>query len=158
MILLVERVRAAEVFAAGDLLGRIGTGLLVQVGFARGDRHIPGIVRLAARRLLALRLFPDARGRLSRDVAAADAEILLVPAFVLAARASGSGRLDLATVEPAELARPLFEDLVKELRTLWPDRVEAGRFGAAMTLRVEHDGPVPYLLRLERTQADPGCE
>jgi D-tyrosyl-tRNA(Tyr) deacylase len=153
MILLVERVREARVSSAGETLGVIGPGLLVQVAFLRGDS--PKLLPEAARRLLALRIFPDERGRLVRGCIEAGRGVLLVPAFVLAAEAATGGRLDFAAAEAPASARGLFECLLAALEERCPGRVAHGRFGAAMTIYAEHDGPVPFVLRLVEKAPSP---
>ncbi len=152
MIVLVERVRAATVSSGDEILGAIGRGLLVQVGFARGDGG-EGLTR-AARRILSLRIFPDERGRFARDCLATGAGILLVPAFALAAEAATSGRLDLGSAESPAVARALFERLRATLEACHPGCVASGRFAAAMTIRAEHDGPVPFVLCLPPSSAE----
>jgi len=152
MILLVERVREAMVSSGGELLGSIACGLLVQVAFLCGDS--PALVPEAAHRLLALKIFPDERGRLVRDCVEAGRGVLLMPAFVLAAEAATGGRLDFAAAEAPASARGLFERLLAALEERYPGRVAHGRFGAAMTIYAEHDGPVPFVLRLAEEAPD----
>ncbi len=149
MIFLVERVRAAAVRCGSETLGAIGPGLLVQVGFVREDTDV--LVGEGACRLLTLRVFPDRSGRLASACAESAAEILLVPAFVLTAEAAASGRLDFGAAAPAGRARELFERLRERLEHLHTGRVASGRFGAAMQIAAEHDGPVPFVCRLTAT-------
>jgi D-aminoacyl-tRNA deacylase len=84
--LLLQRVTRAEVrhadgADAGETVGRIERGLLVLVGVAPGDGADE--VAWAAGKLLALRVFPDATGKMNLDVVAAGGGLLVVSQFTL---------------------------------------------------------------------------
>lgn len=139
MKVVLQRVAEARVDVAGDLVGRIGPGLLLLAGFAPGDE--PAVVRAAAQRLLAYRIFPDAQGRMNRDVRQAGGGVLAVPNFTLEADTRRGLRPSFASAAPPEQARVLFGEFVAALGESGLE-VASGRFGADMQVRLLNDGPV----------------
>jgi len=91
MIGLLQRVSEARVAVAGEVVGEIGTGLMVLVAVERGDTPLQA--RRLAQRLVAYRVFPDAAGRMNLDLRAVGGALLLVPQFTLAADPAGLFRI-----------------------------------------------------------------
>jgi D-tyrosyl-tRNA(Tyr) deacylase len=154
MRVVVQRVRSASVWVVeepsaeaveptGREVARIGTGLAVLVGFAAQERPEGG-VRLIDR-LLKLRVFDDANGRLNRSLPDVTGELLLVPQVTLTASLDKGHRPSFHTAAAPETARVLFEQLLQTARARYA-KVAAGIFQARMMLRVEHDGPVTLVL------------
>ncbi len=139
MKVVLQRVAQARVDVAGELVGRIGPGLLLLAGFAPGDE--PAQVRAAAQRLLAYRIFPDEQGRMNRDVRQAGGGVLAVPNFTLEADTRRGLRPSFASAAPPAQAQPLFEEFLAALRASGLD-VASGRFGADMQVQLVNDGPV----------------
>jgi D-aminoacyl-tRNA deacylase len=135
---LVQRVREASVSVAGAEVSRIGPGLLVLVGVKRGDG--PEQADRIARKLLALRVFPDAQGRMNLDVGQADGEILCVSQFTLYGDARRGNRPSFVEAAPPEQAEPLYERLRAALEA------QGGVFGVSMAVSSVNDGPVTLLL------------
>ncbi len=147
MIGLVQRVLEASVSVVenGDLrrVADIGAGLLVLVGVQREDSEREA--EELARRLLNFRLFDDADGRMNLDVGQAAGSLLVVSQFTLAADTRKGRRPGFSTAAPPELAKPLFESVVANVRQTHPD-VQTGCFGAHMRVALVNDGPVTFLL------------
>jgi D-aminoacyl-tRNA deacylase len=143
--LVLQRVRRAEVRVGGEVVGRIGRGLLALVGVVPGDT--PATSAAAADRLAGLRCFDDAAGRMNLDAAAVAAAFLVVSQFTLAADLSRGRRPSFTGAAPPEAAAPLVEALVGELRRRGLV-VETGRFGAAMEVELVNDGPVTFVLEV----------
>lgn len=135
---VVQRVRSASVTVEGERIARIGTGLLVLLGVARGDEE-DGADRLA-RRLLALRVFEDERGRMDRSVADAGGQILCVSQFTLLADTGRGNRPSFAAAAPPAEAEALYERVREALGA------QGGRFGSRMTVELENDGPVTLVV------------
>jgi D-aminoacyl-tRNA deacylase len=133
---LVQRVGRASVRVEGEPLAAIGPGLLVLLGISRSD-EAHDAERLA-RRVLALRVFPDAAGNMNEALGAR--EILCVSQFTLYADTRRGNRPSFVQAAPAEQAQPLYE--------LFCDRCGAarGRFGAHMEVELVNDGPVTVTL------------
>ena len=143
MIGLLQRVREASVTVEADVVGRIGTGLLVLVGVRRGDTEAD--VERLLERLLTYRVFEDDAGRMNRALRDTEGGLLLVPQFTLPADTRKGTRASFTpAAAPAEAER-LFELLVTRARTAWP-HTAAGRFGADMQVALVNDGPVTFWL------------
>lgn len=146
MIALVQRVSSARVEIAGRVVGAIERGLLVFVcAEPNDDDAIAG--RLVAK-LLKLRVFADAAGKLNLDLGAVGGGLLLVSQFTLAADTSSGNRPGFGGAALPELGRPLFERVVAAAR-IAHSPVACGEFGADMQVHLVNDGPVtiPVVVR-----------
>ncbi|QOC22282.1 D-tyrosyl-tRNA(Tyr) deacylase [Wenzhouxiangella sp. AB-CW3] len=146
MIGLIQRVSGASVDSEGERLGSIGPGLLVLVGFRKGDRseRIPRFVE----RLINYRVFPDEAGRMNRSLQDIGGGLLLVPQFTLAADTNSGNRPSFTPAAPPEEGRALFDQVLERAASIWP-HTAAGRFGADMQVRLVNDGPVTFWIEVE---------
>jgi len=141
---VVQRVSRASVTVGGEVIGEIGAGLLVLLAVGREDDEAAG--RWIAEKLLKLRAFEDAAGRMNRNVAEAGGAILVISQFTLYSDLTKGNRPGFDAAAPPETAAPLFERTVDFLRTASQVPVATGRFGAAMAVSLVNDGPVTFLL------------
>ena len=141
---VIQRVAGATVTVDGEAVGSIGTGLLVLLGIGRSDDE--AAVRWFADKLLKLRVFEDAQGRLNRTVAEAGGGILVVSQFTLYGDLTRGNRPGFDGAAPPETAEALYEAAVRYLRAVSPVPVEMGRFRASMQVSLVNDGPVTLLL------------
>jgi len=137
---LVQRVSSASVSVDGEQLARIGPGLLVLLGVHRDDGE-PEADRIV-RKLLALRVFDDAEGRMNRAVADVDGELLCVSQFTLYGDSRRGNRPSWIEAAPPELAEALYERVRSGLGA------QGGRFGARMTVELVNEGPVTLLVEV----------
>lgn len=146
MLALVQRVAEARVDIAGATVGAIGRGLLVLVCAEPGDTE--ALADKLVAKLLKLRIFSDAAGKMNLDVAGVAGGLLIVSQFTLAADTRGGNRPSFTGAAPAELGRHLYERVVTAARTSHPV-VATGEFGADMQVALVNDGPVtiPITLR-----------
>jgi D-tyrosyl-tRNA(Tyr) deacylase len=135
---LVQRVSEASVTLDAREVSRIGPGLLVLLGVRRGDSGAEAD-RLAAK-LLALRVFEDAEGKMNLSVGDAGGELLCVSQFTLYGDARKGNRPSFVDAAPPEEAEPLYE------RVLAATGAQGGIFGAHMAVSLVNDGPVTLLL------------
>ena len=135
---LVQRVSSAAVTVDGERVAEIGPGLLVLLGIRRGDT--PEAADRIARKVLALRIFDDPGGRMSRSVADTEGELICVSQFTLYGDARRGNRPSYTEAAPAEEAEPLYERVRAALGA------QGGRFGARMAVELVNDGPVTLLL------------
>ena len=145
MRLVIQRVSSASVEVESAVVGRIGVGLLVLVGVARGDT-VQVAERLAAK-VARLRVFPHERGHLDRSVVDVGGEALVVSQFTLLAdskRQTGA-RPSFSDAAPPDVAESLIEHFVRVLRS-HDVHVETGKFGAHMFVDLVNDGPVTLIL------------
>ena len=123
--------------------GKIGRGLCVLLGVARGDGEEQP-ARLAGK-VARLRIFPDDEGRFDRSVDDVAGSVLVVSQFTLLADTAKGNRPSFAEAAPPEHAEPLYERFCAELRGLGVP-VGTGVFGAKMELELVNDGPVTIVL------------
>ena len=142
----MQRVARAAVSVAGERVGAIGAGLLVFVCAEPADDE--PIAERLVERLLELRVFADAAGKMNRSVVDIGGGLLVVSQFTLAAELSGGNRPSFSGAAPAAQARALYETVLAAARARHPI-VEAGVFGAGMQVELVNDGPVtiPITLR-----------
>ena len=140
---VVQRVSHARVVVDGEVAGEIGAGLLLYVGVAGGDGEDEAC-RLA-RKVAEMRLFPDEQGRFDRSLLDTGGAALVVSQFTLLADTRRGRRPSFFDAAPPELAEPLVEAVMAELRALGVT-VAGGRFGARMMVESANDGPVTITL------------
>jgi len=135
---LVQRVSQAAVSVDGEEIASIGRGLLVLLGIRRGDGAEEA--DRIARKLLALRVFEDADGRMNLSVADVDGELLCVSQFTLYGDVRKGNRPSFVDAAPPEEAEPLYDRVREALGA------RGGRFGARMEVSLVNDGPVTLLV------------
>jgi D-tyrosyl-tRNA(Tyr) deacylase len=138
----VQRVRAATVDVGNERVAEIGPGVVALVGVGANDRPEDG-ERLAAK-IAGLRIFEE-NGRMQRALADVHGMVLAVPQFTLYGDARHGRRPDFTAAAPPELGKRLFEAFCGALRGAGVE-VRQGRFGAAMLVSLEADGPVTLAL------------
>ena len=133
---LVQRVLRAAVEVEGRPVAVIGPGLLVLLGVGAGDGE--GEADWLADKVRALRVFPDAEGRMNEPLA--DRQVLCVSQFTLYGDARRGNRPSYVAAAPPERAQPLYERFCERLGA------QRGVFGAHMQVELVNDGPVTLLL------------
>jgi D-tyrosyl-tRNA(Tyr) deacylase len=146
VIALIQRVARARVEVAGAVCGAIDAGLLVFVCGEPSDGDDQA-ERLVAK-LLKLRVFCDAAGKMNRSVQDVTGGLLLVPQFTLAADLRSGNRPGFSGAAPPGQGRRLYEAVLASARRQHPT-VAAGQFGADMQVHLVNDGPVtiPLVIR-----------
>lgn len=148
---LVQRVAEASVSVEGQMIGRVGPGLLVLVCAMQGDDA--AAARRMAGRVARLRIFRDEGGRMNRSVLDSGGAVLVVSQFTLAADTRSGNRPGFSGAAAPDLGERLYHGFMDELRALGLS-VECGRFGADMKVALVNDGPVTIWL----DGADRGAE
>jgi D-tyrosyl-tRNA(Tyr) deacylase len=139
MKLLLQRVREARVEVDGEVIGAIGQGLLVLVCAERGDTEAQADKLLA--KVLKLRIFGDAAGKMNLSVQDVGGGLLLVSQFTLAADTSAGNRPGFSGAAAPDDGRRLYDHFVARARAAHPV-VATGRFAADMQVHLVNDGPV----------------
>jgi D-aminoacyl-tRNA deacylase len=135
---LVQRVQRASVYVNGDTLAEIGPGLVVLLGVTHDDT--PERADRLAEKVRALRVFPDAEGRMNEPLG--DREVLCVSQFTLYGDTRKGNRPSYVAAAPPDRAEPLYERFCERLGA------KQGVFGALMAVELVNDGPVTLLLEL----------
>lgn len=145
MISVLQRVRQAHVEVGGQVIGRIGAGLLVLLCAEQGDGDAQAERLLA--KVLRLRIFGDAAGKMNRSVQDVGGGLLIVSQFTLAADTRRGNRPGFSRAAAPAEGRALYEYLLEQARTRHPV-VGAGEFGANMQVHLVNDGPVTIPLNV----------
>jgi len=142
---VLQRVSRAEVRVDGRVTGRIGAGLVVLAGFAPGDAD--ATLEWMAEKILTLRVFGDAQGKMNLALDDVGGALLVVSQFTLYGDAHKGRRPSFVNAAPPEAAIPLYQRFVALLRERSGGiRVETGEFGAMMEVELVNDGPVTLIL------------
>jgi D-tyrosyl-tRNA(Tyr) deacylase len=143
MRVLLQRVSRAEVRVEGRVAGSIGRGFCLLVGFTGSDTDT--ISAWMADKVVGLRLFGDAEGKMNLGLDEVGGELLVVSQFTLYGDAEKGRRPSFIAAARPEQAIPLYERFVQLLRERGA-RVETGEFGAMMEVELVNDGPVTLWL------------
>lgn len=140
---VVQRVSAAQVWVEGQCVGQIDRGFLVLLGVARFDTTEDATY--LARKVAALRVFPDAEGKMNLALADVGGAVLVVSQFTLHADTRKGNRPSFIEAAPSDLGKRLYEGFV-ELLIQQGLEVQTGVFQADMQVTLTNDGPVTLIL------------
>lgn len=143
MRVLLQRVSRAEVRVGGRVTGAIGRGFLLLVGLTHADTEAQ--LAWMAEKVVGLRLFGDADGKMNLGLEDVGGALLVVSQFTLYGDAQKGRRPSFIDAALPEQAIPLYERFVAMLRERGA-RVETGEFGALMDVELVNDGPVTLWL------------
>ena len=149
MRVVLQRVRRAHVVVNGEMIGQIGHGLLVLLGIERTDSREDA--QWLADKVVGLRIFNDADGKMNRDVAEVGGAVLVVSQFTLYGDCRKGRRPSFIDAAPPETAVPLYEVFINTVKAHGVP-VATGRFGAMMQVDLVNDGPVTLIVDTESAQ------
>jgi len=141
---VIQRVTQASVAIHGQPHAAIGHGLVVLLGIETADQ-IEDLGWLCGK-IVRLRIFADSQGQMNRALAEVGGEILLVSQFTLIASTVSGNRPSFLRAARPEVARPLYEQALAQLRAALGRPIAAGVFGADMQVSLVNDGPVTILI------------
>ena len=144
---LLQRVTAGRVTVEAQIVGEIGAGYVILLGITHTDT--PREVSKLAQKTIHLRVFGDEAGKMNRSALDVGAEILVISQFTLYADARKGRRPSYTDAAPPEIATPLVDAFVEQLRTAGIKKVATGIFGATMLVEIDNDGPVTIMLDTE---------
>lgn len=140
---VIQRVTQSSVSVSGQIVGRIGPGLLVLLGVARQDSEKDA--DFLVEKIIHLRIFEDEAGRMNRSLVDISGQMLVVSQFTLLGDCRKGRRpsfVQAAPPETAELLYQYFVDRIREKRIL----VQTGKFRAMMEVSLVNDGPVTFIV------------
>jgi D-aminoacyl-tRNA deacylase len=140
---VVQRVSRARVTIDGQITGEIGRGLLVLLGVGAGDTRADA--DYLADKVIGLRIFEDAGGKMNLSVKEVGGAILAVSQFTLYGDVRRGKRPSFDAAAPPQPARELYEYFVEKIRSVGL-RCETGRFQEMMQVELVNEGPVTILL------------
>jgi D-tyrosyl-tRNA(Tyr) deacylase len=143
MRVVLQRVSRASVTIAGRVAGAIGAGFCLLVGFTHSDTAVQ--VAWMAEKVVGLRLFSDADGKMNLGLDEIAGAILVVSQFTLYGDAAKGRRPSFIDAARPEVAIPLYEAFIAALRSHGLE-VQTGEFGEMMEVELVNDGPVTLVL------------
>ena len=144
MIALLQRVSSAAVAVDGESIAEIDHGLLALIGVEKHD-STSNATRLVER-ILGYRIFADAEDKMNLSVSDINGEVLLVPQFTLAADTRKGMRPSFSSAADPQSGNALFAAVV-DIMARSTVRVQQGRFGADMSVKLVNEGPVTFWLQ-----------
>jgi D-tyrosyl-tRNA(Tyr) deacylase len=143
MKFVIQRVSHASVTVEGETVGEIQQGFLVLIGV--GEEDTEAIADKFVRKMLGLRIFPDAEGKTNLSLKDVGGQLLLISQFTLYADCKKGNRPSFIRAGDPGKAEGLYEYIVDKCRAEIPV-VEKGCFGAHMKVQLENDGPFTIIL------------
>lgn len=143
MKFVIQRVRRASVTIDGETVGSIGKGLLVLFGASRSDTQ--EMLQKYVDKIIKLRIFSDENDKTNLSLSDVNGELLIVSQFTLYADCRKGNRPSFVHAGEPVHANELYKKFVALCREKI-ERVETGRFGAAMNVFLENDGPFTIIL------------
>lgn len=128
----------------GEVVGEIGPGLVLLVGFTQEDGE--EALGWMADKILGLRVFNDRDGKMNLSLEEVGGDVLVVSQFTLYGDTRKGRRPSFVHAAPPDLAIPLYERFLDLLREKASGRVESGEFGAMMDVALVNAGPVTLVL------------
>jgi D-tyrosyl-tRNA(Tyr) deacylase len=144
---VIQRVSRCHVTVEGNVVGRIGPGLLVLLGVGQTDTE--AAADYLADKTIGLRIFEDAEGKMNLSVQDAGGAVLVVSQFTLYGDVRRGKRPSFDAAGRPEEAKRLYEYFVAKIRAAGL-RCETGQFQAMMEVELVNSGPVTILLDSER--------
>jgi D-tyrosyl-tRNA(Tyr) deacylase len=142
---LMQRVSSASVSVDGEVVGRIGEGLVVLLGVGEDDGSEEA--RKLADKLSRLRVFDGDNGRMDRSLLDLGASALCISQFTLYGDMRRGLRPSFTAAADPERAERIYEEFCRELEARGV-HVERGRFGARMSVALVNEGPVTLMLEI----------
>lgn len=144
MRVVIQRVKQSSVTIDGEVVAKIGAGLMILVGIEPADTRADADYLCG--KISRLRIFDDENGVMNRSVCDVGGELLVVSQFTLFAQTSHGNRPSYIRAARPEQAIPLYEEFVSKLETASGIRPQTGRFGAMMDVELINDGPVTIII------------
>ena len=143
MRLVLQRVSEASVSIDQKIKSAIGPGLLLLVGIESDDNQED--VEWLCKKIVQLRIFNDAEGKMNLSVQDIGGEVLVISQFTLHAQCKKGNRPSFIKAARPEQSIPLYEAFIAEMEKQLGKAVGSGIFGADMKVALINDGPVTIL-------------
>jgi D-aminoacyl-tRNA deacylase len=141
---VIQRASEAQVRIGGDVVGRIGRGLVVLLGVEQGDTAADA--EWLAAKIAQMRIFADEEGKMNRSVCEIGGEALVVSQFTLHASTKKGNRPSFIRAARPEEAMPLYEYFLTVFEPQVGRPLARGVFAADMQVSLVNDGPVTIFI------------
>ena len=144
MRIVIQRVSEASVTVAGEVISKIGKGMMILLGIEDADTEED--VEWLCNKLSKLRIFSDENDAMNLDINQIEGSFLVVSQFTLHAMTKKGNRPSFIRAARPEKAIPLYENFLKQLALISGRPVQCGQFGAMMDVALINDGPVTIII------------
>lgn len=144
MRIVIQRVSEASVTVAGEVISKIGKGMMILLGIEDADTEED--VEWLCNKLSKLRIFSDENDAMNLDINQIEGSFLVVSQFTLHAMTKKGNRPSFIRAARPEKAIPLYENFLKQLALISGRPVQCGQFGAMMDVALINDGPVTIIM------------
>ncbi len=144
MKVLLQRVQSASVQVDGQIIGKIGPGLLLFLGVGKTDTAKQA--HFLAEKVANLRIFTDSNEKMNCSLKELNLEALVISQFTLYANCTSGRRPDFLEAAPPQVAEPLYLEFINALEKQIGSSCERGVFGAKMSVHLVNDGPVTLMI------------
>ena len=140
---ILQRVSSSKVTVLGKISGEVNAGLNILLGVTHSDNN--ETAQKFAEKIVNLRIFQDAEGKMNKSILDIKGEILLISQFTLYGDTSKGRRPSFVKAAEPEKANEVYEKLAEILRG-YGLKVETGEFGGYMDVEIHNDGPTTIIL------------
>lgn len=144
MKIVLQRVTEASVSVDNTVIGEVAKGLLILLGVGLEDTKEDADWLI--KKIIGMRIFSDADGKMNLSVQDINGEFLVISQFTLHASTKKGNRPSYIKAARPEVAIPLYEYFIEELKTVSQLKVASGKFGADMQVALVNDGPVTIVV------------
>jgi D-aminoacyl-tRNA deacylase len=144
MRVVIQRVKKASVSINENIVGNINQGLLILLGIENEDTASD--IKWLIQKILGLRIFSDAEGKMNLSVSDIQGELLIVSQFTLFASTVKGNRPSFLKSAKPDISIPLYENFLEVIRKETSLKIETGKFGADMEVLLINDGPITIII------------
>ena len=141
---VIQRVSQASVTIDNTKVAEIGPGLLVFLGIIDSDTSED--ILWLSNKLTNLRIFNDADGVMNTSLKDSNGSAIVVSQFTLYAQTKKGNRPSYIKAAKPKIAKPLYEQFVKQFEADLGQTIQTGAFGADMKVALLNDGPVTIVM------------
>jgi D-tyrosyl-tRNA(Tyr) deacylase len=141
---VIQRVSSASVTINKIVKGHIKNGLLILLGIEENDNDKD--IEWLIKKIVQMRIFSDADGKMNLSVLDVNGDILVISQFTLFASTKKGNRPGFTRSAKPEIAIPLYELFLSELKKQYGKEIFTGEFGADMKVELINDGPVTIII------------
>ena len=141
---VIQRVKFASVIVENKIISSIDNGMLIFLGVSQNASN-DNILKLATK-VANLRIFNDENGIMNKNINQVMGQVIVVSQFTLYGDTKKGNRPSYINAARPEIAKPIYELFVSELKKLINNNVKTGEFGANMLVDLKNDGPITLII------------